>query len=232
MRLCTSSLSHAYQVSLPESDAVSANTYFSPSPTVSLTWMFFLDALWDFLTCLIPSMKEKKKIFSFSFQSIINNKKLTENTFSCPGVNSSHTQLVLLLLQKEVTSLKGTALFNDNNCRIVWEMLRNENTLHHVEILLFCWYYVGTVFSGELFYLRKRHFLTRSMSAIMVTNRDRASVEYIHRNTKVCTQHFWDQMHSEAYCSYRRHAAEVTHRGYTVYPSFIRAICFQSAGMA
>lgn len=166
--------------------------------------MFFLDALG--LSHLFNPMKEKKKIFSFSFQSIINNKKLTENTFSCPGVNSSHTQLVLLLLQKELTSLKGTALFNDNSCRIVWEMLRNENIF---------W----------------RHFLTRSMSAIMVTNPDRASVEYIHRNTKVCTQHIWDQMHSEAYCSYRSHAAEVTHRGYTVYPRFIRAICFQSAGM-
>lgn len=194
--------------------------------------MFFLDALG--LSHLFNPMKEKKKIFSFSFQSIINNKKLTENTFSCPGVNSSHTQLVLLLLQKELTSLKGTALFNDNSCRIVWEMLRNENTLHHVEILSLCWYYVGTVFSRELFYLKKkkkRHFITRSMSAIMVTNPDRASVEYIHRNTKVCTQHIWDQMHSEAYCSYRSHAAEVTHRGYTVYPRFIRAICFQSAGM-
>lgn len=154
MRLCTSSLSHAYQVSLPESDAVSANTYFPPSPTVSLTWMFFLDALG--LSHLFNPMKEKKKIFSFSFQSIINNKKLTENTFSCPGVNSSHTQLVLLLLQKELTSLKGTALFNDNSCRIVWEMLRNENTLHHVEILSLCWYYVGTVFSRELFYLKKK----------------------------------------------------------------------------
>lgn len=182
-------------------------------------------------------MKEKKKIVSFPFQSIINNKKLTENTFSCPGVNGSHTQLVLLLLQKELTSLEGTALFNDNNCRIVWETLRNENTLHHVEILSLCWYYVGTVFSREfLFYLKKkrkkkRHFLTRSMSARMVTNPDRASVVYIHRNIKGCTQHIWDQMHSEAYCSYRSHAAEDTHRGYTVYPSFIRAICFQSAGM-
>lgn len=118
--------------------------------------MFFLDALG--LSHLFNPMKEKKKIFSFSFQSIINNKKLTENTFSCPGVNSSHTQLVLLLLQKELTSLKGTALFNNNNCRIVWEMLRNENTLHHVEILLLCWYYAGTVFSQELFYLKKGIF--------------------------------------------------------------------------